>query len=57
MARPLIGQRSAEFTATAQEVCKQLQQLFRTTRSAAFENAPATALMGAAFRKRVEKSE
>jgi aspartate aminotransferase-like enzyme len=53
LARPLIGHRSAEFTALVQTVCGQLKQLYRTQAHAVFETAPATALMEAAFRNLV----
>lgn len=53
MAQPLVGHRSAGFVETVQQVCQQLQQIYRTTQHAVFETAPATALMEAAFRNLV----
>ncbi|MCR9248421.1 MAG: alanine--glyoxylate aminotransferase family protein [bacterium] len=53
MAMPLLGHRDPKFVATVQDVCRRLHDAYLTRQNAAFETAPATALMEAAIRNLV----
>lgn len=53
MAMPLLGHRDPRFVETVQDVCRRLHGLYLTSQNAAFETAPATALMEAAIRNLV----
>ncbi|MCA8950815.1 MAG: alanine--glyoxylate aminotransferase family protein [Planctomycetes bacterium] len=55
MAMPLLGHRDPRFVAVVQDVCQRLRALYLTTQHAAFETAPATALMEAAVRNLVPR--
>lgn len=55
LAMPLVGHREASFVAVVQDVCRRLQDLYRTRRLAAFETCPATALMEAGIRNLVPR--
>ena len=55
MSMPLLGHRDPKFVATVQDVCAQLQGLFLTKQSAAFDTCPGTALMEAGIRNFVPR--
>ena len=55
MSMPLLGHRDPKFVATVQDVCAQLQGLFLTEQSAAFDTCPGTALMEAGIRNFVPR--